>query len=198
MSAAVENGVDWLQLRERDLEAREWLAWARELAARAMPRASVIVNRRVDIALVLGAGGVHLGFDAMTPQDAAGLLPHGSEIGVSTHAPEEVRRAREAGASYAHLAPIWSPISKPPERPAMGASGLGAACAQGIPVLAQGGLTPERCGEALAAGAAGIAVTGDILLADDPGAAAARLRAALDQAARDQASLDQAARDATS
>ena len=174
-------GVDRVQLRDRSLEGVAWLAWARELQ-QAAEGAELIVNRRIDVALAIGAAGVHLGFDALAPEDARALLPPGAPVGVSCHAAEEVERAARAGATYAHLAPIWDPLSKPAERPALGAGALREASRFGIPVLAQGGLTPERCREAIAAGGAGVAVTGDVLLADDPGDAAARLRDALDRA----------------
>lgn len=177
--AAVAAGVDWVQLRERELEGADWLAWARTLQD-AAAGARVIVNRRLDVALVIGADGVHLGFDAMSPVDAANLLPPGAGIGVSCHAPDEVRAARDGGATHAHLAPVWPPLSKRAERPALGVEAVRAASAHGLPVLAQGGVQAARCRELLDAGAAGIAVTGDILLARDPGQAAAKLRAALD------------------
>lgn len=187
VEAAVEAGVDWLQIRDRELEGRDLLAWADELAtagrraARGTDRPlKVIVNRRIDVALAIGADGVHLGFDALAPEEARQLLPRGAWIGVSCHTTHEVRAAREAGASYAHLAPVWDPLSKPSERPALGVEGIREACRHGLPVLAQGGVTAERCPELRAAGAAGVAVTGCILQADDPGAATAALRAALD------------------
>ncbi len=134
------------------------------------------------MALAIGADGVHLGFDALPPAEAAALLAPGAIVGVSAHTPAEVEAAGRAGAGYAHLAPVWSPLSKPPERAPLGLEGLRAGCGHGIPVLAQGGLTAARCAEALAAGAAGVAVTGHVLQADDPGLAAAALRAALDAA----------------
>jgi thiamine-phosphate pyrophosphorylase len=144
----------------------------------------VLVNRRVDVALAIGADGVHLGFDALSPNAAASLLeslaPSGAEIGISAHTSEEVKAAAETAATYAHLAPIWTPLSKPATRRALGVEALAAASRTGLPVFAQGGITPERCAAALAAGAVGVAVTGDILLARDPGRAAAALRAALD------------------
>lgn len=176
---AVAAGVDRVQLRDRELSGAAYLAWARDIVTAAQG-ATIIVNRRIDLALALGAHGVHLGFDALSAPEAAALLPAGSEVGVSAHDPDEVQAARDAGATYAHLAPIWDPISKARQRSALGIEALRAACAHGLPVLAQGGVTAGRCREALAAGAAGIAVTGDILLADEPGAAAAALREALD------------------
>ena len=180
MRQAVAAGVDWVQLRDRALSGAAYLAWARDVVS-AAHGAKIIVNRRIDVALALGADGIHLGFDALPPSEALALLPPGSPIGVSAHTPGEVRTARDAGATYAHLAPVWNPISKASQREPLGLEGLRAACAQGLPVLAQGGVTAARCAAALAAGAAGIAVTGDILLADAPGAAAAALRAALDE-----------------
>lgn len=180
ITAVVEAGVDWVQLRDRALEGADWLSWAKEIAAAARG-AEILVNRRIDVALAIAAQGVHLGFDAVSPAEAAGLLPDGCRIGVSAHSPADVRDAQAAGASYAHLAPVWDPLSKRPERPPLGAGVLAEACESGFPVLAQGGVSAGRCTEALEAGAAGVAVTGDLLLADDPVAAARALRAALDR-----------------
>ena len=172
-------GVDWVQIRDRSLGGDAWLAWAQQIATAARG-AEILVNRRVDVALSIAAHGVHLGFDALAPGEAARLLAPDSRVGVSAHSVEEVQAARDAGASYAHLAPVWDPISKRPERPALGAETLAEACATGLPVLAQGGVTPDRCRDAIAAGAAGVAVTGHLLLAEDPVAATCALRAALD------------------
>jgi len=187
ISAAVSAGVDWVQVRERDLEALALLDWAED-AARAARRAAattgrplkLLVNRRCDVAMAIGADGVHLGFDAVDAATARELLGPDALIGVSCHSAEEVRSA--PGASYAHLAPIFDPLSKPAERAALGVEALSKATGA-IPVLAQGGITPERTAAAVAAGAAGVAVTGAILQADDAGAAAAALRAALDAGA---------------
>jgi len=185
----VRAGVDWVQIRDRTLETRALYAFAQELAQAARSAAgergvTVLVNRRVDVALAIGADGVHLGFDAMAARDAAALLGAGAAVGRSLHAASEVAPAATQGATYAHLAPVWDPKSKPATRTALGAGELARACAPGLPVLAQGGVTPGRCADALAAGAAGVAVTGAILLATDPGEAAAGLRRALDDAVR--------------
>jgi thiamine-phosphate pyrophosphorylase len=187
VAAAVRGGVDWVQVRERELEGAALLAHAEAIAEAARAgararggRARVIVNRRADVALALGADGVHLGFDAMDPAAARRLLGPDALVGVSCHAADEVRAAR--GASYAQLAPIFAPLSKRASRPPLGLAELGRA-AGGVPVLAQGGIEAERAGAAVAAGAAGVAVTGAILLADDPERAAAELRSALDAGA---------------
>ena len=181
-------GVDWIQIRERDLEAAALLRFAREIAAAAQRGADrreirLIMNRRVDVALALGLRGVHLGFDALAPGRACALLaPHGF-VGCSAHAPAEVEAAAEAGAHYAHLAPIFPPLSKPVQRPPLGPQAIETAATHGIPVLAQGGVEADHCGDLIRAGAAGVAVTGAILMHSDPGAAAAALRSALDAAA---------------
>ncbi len=190
LAEAVAGGVDWVQIRERGLGDAELLAFAaaaagaaRDAAARAGHALRVIVNRRVDVALAIGAEGVHLGFDAVDTEVARQLLGPDALLGVSCHSPEEVHAAAGAsGADYAHLAPIFPPLSKAASRPALGLGALRAA-AGARPVLAQGGVEASNAGACLEAGAAGIAVTGAVLMADDPGAAAAALRGALDSAA---------------
>ncbi len=189
VAEAVAGGVDWVQLRERVLEGAallelsEEIAVAARLGARARPgggAVQLIVNRRLDVALALGDAGVHLGFDAMAPAEARRLLGPTRLIGISAHAVTEVAAAARASASYACLAPIFLPRSKPATRPALGVGVLAEAARCGIPVLAQGGAQAANAAELVAAGAAGVAVTGAILLADDPGAAAMQLRRALD------------------
>lgn len=186
---SIAAGVDWLQIRERELDTRSLLSWSRVLisaAQRAGRRVGrevkVVVNRRLDLALALDADGVHLGFDALGVPDARALLGDRAWIGVSAHRPEEVHAARRAGASYAQLAPIYAPLSKRSTRPALGLEPLRMACKAGLPVLAQGGVEASRCAALLAAGAAGVAVTGAISMADDPQAATRALRSALDAA----------------
>jgi thiamine-phosphate diphosphorylase len=142
----------------------------------------VVVNRRVDVALAAGVGGVHLGFDAMPAAAARRLLGSGAWIGVSTHAPEEAIALDSAHVTYAHLAPIFAPLSKAPAaaRSPLGLDALSRARAAQVPVLAQGGVTAANAADCLRAGAAGVAVTGEILLAPDPAAAAKRIRDGLD------------------
>ena len=185
--AAVAAGVDLVQVRERDLGGAALAALTSVLMAAARDGArargghvAVLVNRRLDVALACGADGVHLGFDAVAPADARRLLGSARLVGVSAHHPGEVRAAAQAGASYALLAPIFAPLSKAATRPALGEGPLREAASAGIPVLAQGGAAPANVAALLRAGAAGVAVTGAILLADDPAAAASALRRALD------------------
>jgi thiamine-phosphate pyrophosphorylase len=195
--------VDWVQVRDRTLGGAALRAFverilgaAREGAAERAGGVRVLVNRRLDVALAAGADGVHLGFDALAVADARRAwreldgAPPGL-IGVAAHSPEEVVEAAAAGADYALLAPVFDPLSKPRERPALGPEALtrasqllGLGARRGFLLLAQGGIDAERAAEALRAGAGGVAVTGAVLGATHPAAAAARLRATLDRAGR--------------
>jgi thiamine-phosphate pyrophosphorylase len=200
VAAAVAAGVDRVQIRDRNLEGAALLAHAEEIdraarkaAAQRGARVEIFVNRRIDIALALGANGVQLGFDAVDPQTARRLLevdaPIGPEsqngpnvkIGISAHDPDEIRTApREV--DCAQLAPIFQPLSKPHAGPYLGIRAVEEAARYDIPVIAQGGITAANATAIAAAGAAGIAVTGAILSASDPAAATRALRAALDAA----------------
>ncbi len=193
--ALFRAGVDWIQLRDRSLGANALLRLvgalveARDLAGRsAADPYRVIVNRRIDIVISAAADGAHLGFDALAPTTAARLLPKNALIGVSLHSVQEVEslaeNARDHGQAYArlyaHLAPIWDPLSKAVSRPALGLDELARACALGPRILAQGGLDPARAAQVIEAGAAGIAVTGILAGSGNPILAAGQLRDALD------------------
>ena len=185
VAEAADAGVDWIQLRERELVGQEWLEWAlkiTESARQIRPEIEIIVNRRLDVALAVQASGIHLGFDSVSPSIARHVLGSQGRIGVSIHSSDEARQRGHDGADYFHLAPVFDPLSKKPERPALGLKPLQDACATGIPILAQGGITAENTGEVIGAGASGIAVTGNILASETPGKVTSRLRQALDSA----------------
>ncbi len=185
VAAAVSAGVDWVQIRERDLDGAALLehaeaiaAAARRAAAERGGRVAIIVNRRADVALALDADGIQLGLDAIDAIAARRLLGSRAQIGVSTHSADEIGKLpRES--SYAQLAPIFPPLSKPRSGPYLGAEAIAAAAHHGVPILAQGGITADNAAAMIAAGAAGVAVSGAILSAPDPIAAAQSLRAAL-------------------
>ena len=194
-----QAGVDWIQLRDRSVSSLELAQLAKALVdarnqARDLRRSDtmadaneirVLINRRVDLALCSGADGVHLGFDALTETHARSLLRDDRLLGRSFHSVEEIEShasLAEPILAYAHLAPIWDPLSKKASRPAAGIPLLEKVCAIGLPILAQGGVDPARAEEAVAAGAAGIAVTGIITGARNPLAIARQLRAGLDRA----------------
>ncbi len=185
-------GVDWIQLRDRTIEGRDFLAWALAVVEAAhdaegaqsplVTKRRVLINRRIDVAWAAGADGAHLGFDAPAPEEARRLLPEGALVGGSFHSPDEVEAAsaNPTRHDYVHLAPIWAPNSKPASRPALGPERLARACRSGIPVLAQGGIDPDRARRAIHAGAAGVAVTGAIRSDAEPEPGIRRLRKALD------------------
>jgi thiamine-phosphate pyrophosphorylase len=186
VTEAVAGGVDWVQLRERDLEGRALLELAQRVALAARRAADaagrpvrVLINRRADVALGIAADGVHLGWNALPGEAARALLGASAIVGVAAHAPEDVHAAAAAGADYATLAPVFTPLSKAAERAPLGVAAI-EKCGAALRVLAQGGLEASNAASALRAGAAGVAVTGAILAARDPRAAAAALRDALD------------------
>ena len=186
--AAFAAGLDWLQLRDRSLDARAYLEWARPL--KAVQRAAagdhptaLLINRRVDLAQSLRAEGVHLGFDAVSPFVARTLLGTEALVGASTHAPLEIDPERLAACDYVHFAPVFAPLSKASTSPPAGLNALRRACERGLPVIAQGGIEAANVADVIACGARGVAVTGAILGAEDPGQACLQLRRALDAAA---------------
>jgi thiamine-phosphate pyrophosphorylase len=148
---AAECGVDFIQLREKDLPVRELEALAR--AIRKTPETRLLINSRSDVALAAAADGVHLRSDDISPRDARRLWASKTVIGISCHSASEVERARSEGADFAVFGPVF-------EKKGVGATGLDLlrqACAFKIPVLALGGITLENAHACVEAGAAGIA-----------------------------------------
>jgi thiamine-phosphate pyrophosphorylase len=160
--ASAAAGVDWVQIREKDLSGRDLLGLARE-AVVAGGGARVIVNDRVDVALASGAAGVHLGRESLGARDVvswcrAGNAPANFMVGVSCHSLEEAREAESAGAAYIFFGPVFDTPSKRGMGEPQGVARLGEICRDvGIPVLAIGGLSEENAGDCIRAGAAGIA-----------------------------------------
>jgi thiamine-phosphate pyrophosphorylase len=156
IAAQLAAGIEMIQLRERDLAARELLSLAEAVLRLPNPGGTkLLINDRTDVALACGAAGVHLRGNSVSPSRIRAIAPEGFLIGVSCHSVDDVRRAQEEGASFAVLAPIFA-------TPGKGAPlGLGplaeAAGAVGIPVLALGGISEARIPQCVAAGAAGIA-----------------------------------------
>ncbi|MFN8545970.1 MAG: thiamine phosphate synthase [Candidatus Binatia bacterium] len=181
VTAALDAGLPAVQLREKDLSGRSLTALAERLrTVTARTGALLIVNDRVDVALAVGADGVHLGSGSLPVAIARRLVGPGPLIGVSTHAPEEVVAAAAAGADLAVFGPVWATPSKAQYGPPQGTARLASAAhAAAIAVLAIGGVTRAEVPAARAAGAAGVAVIRAILAADDPGAATRALLAAV-------------------
>ena len=184
-AAAFRAGCRWFSLREKDLPAEERRRLLGELVALGHRYAATIsVHDDVDAAIGESAGGVHLpsGGD---PAAARRRLGPGVLIGVSAHSPQEAAAQIEAGADYATLSPIFLTQSKPSYGPAVGLAALEAAARRAAgPVVALGGIDADNIAACVAAGAAAIAVMGEVMRAADPGAAVRRLLAALATASR--------------
>lgn len=179
---AARAGVDYIQLREKDLSPRELESLARDAMGAIREnsglrtenrerRTALLINSRTDIALAVGASGVHLRSNDILPEDIREIWkesrvavcgagtparqnsPRDPLIGVSCHSQAEVARAATNGATFAVFGPVF-------EKKDMEATGLGLlqeACRANIPVLALGGITLANAHSCLAAGAAGIA-----------------------------------------
>lgn len=156
---ALAAGVERIQIREKDLTARELCELTRSVLALARGRRTqVLVNDRADLALAAGAHGVHLPASSVAPETLRILLPPPLLIGVSTHSVEEVKAAEREGADFVVFGPVFATASKAGYGPPQGAEQLrDAAEAVRIPVLALGGVTEANARECLATGAAGIA-----------------------------------------
>jgi len=161
---ATRVGVDLIQIREKDLPTREFVALAQPAIDGAHgTNARIVVNDRLDVALALGAAGVHLGTQSMPPQAVRECLNRDFAsrdflVGVSCHSLDEALKAQTAGADYLLLGPVFNTPSKLPYGPPLGLATLMKVTARiTIPILALGGITVERVKPCLEAGAAGIA-----------------------------------------
>lgn len=184
VAEAVRGGARAVVLREKDLPAAERRALLAELVALgARFGATVTVHGDVDAARATGAAGVHLPRDG-DPEAARAALGRAALIGVSAHDEAEIAAAWRAGADYATLSPIFPSASKPGLGASLALEGFSAAVrTTSLPLLALSGVTPETAGDALSTGAAGLAVMGAAMRAEDPGAMIARLIEAIDRAA---------------
>jgi thiamine-phosphate pyrophosphorylase len=167
--AAVRGGVTVVQLREKDASARETLELGRALLARLRPLGvPLLVNDRVDLALALGADGVHVGQSDLPPEVARRLLGPEALVGLSITGPEDLSTLDPAVVDYAGVGPIFPTASKADATPALGLEGFARLRRQlPVPVVAIGGITPANASAVIAAGADGVSVVSAICSADN-------------------------------
>lgn len=185
LTEVIEAGVGMVQLRDRTLTDKELVAVARVFAQACRDNGALfIVNDRVDIALLSGADGVHLGQDDAQPDDVRKVTGADFIIGLSTHTPDQIDAANKTSADYIGVGPIFETPTKP-GRPAVGLDLVRyAARAAQKPFFAIGGIDSSNAASVVDAGAQSISVLRAISTAADPAAATRELVDALVRVAR--------------
>lgn len=180
VGAAVQGGVSCVQLREKQLNTRDFVALAQSLKALlSARRIPLVINDRIDVALACGADGVHLGQSDMPVQEARRLLPPEVFIGWSVETPQDVQRASQLPVDYLGVSPVFATPTKTDTSTPWGLDGLRQVrAATALPLVAIGGIHHGNAVQVLQAGADGLAVVSAICSANDPRAAAAQLRTA--------------------
>jgi len=184
VAAAVEGGVDVVQLREKGTTARHRHELGRELRDLTAADVPLLVNDRADLALAVGADGVHLGDEDLPVPAARELLGPEATIGRSVSTVPAAEAAVAAGADYLGVGAVFRTDSKDvdPDGSEVGVERVRAiADAVDAPIVAIGGITPENAADAVAAGADGVAVITAITGADDVAAATRALGEAVEQ-----------------
>ncbi len=167
----LDAGARIMQLRLKDAPGRDFLAAARAIAGLCRSRGAIlIVNDRVDIAILAGAHGVHLGQEDLPLEAARQIAGRDMLVGISTHTVEQARAAENRGADYIGFGPMY-PGGLKNIAAGMGLDNLRAIrAAVRIPIVAIGGITEARVAETLAAGADAVAIITDVVNAPDIGA----------------------------
>jgi thiamine-phosphate pyrophosphorylase len=188
LPALAMAGVDAFQVRDKSLDRDRLIGFTNHVM-NLVPAAKVIVNDRIDVAVITGADGVHLGASDLPIDEARamveraqgrGFLSHRFLLGATCRTAADVLAATVAGASYAGVGPVFATTSKSGLPDPLGVEGLGAAVVPGgVPVLAIGSISPDNAREVVAAGAHGVAVIGGIWSAPSPVEAARALVAAV-------------------
>ena len=182
---SLDGGVTMIQLREKSLDEGKFLEEAKELQALCRERhVPFIVNDNVDIAKAMDADGVHVGQDDMAALDVRAKLGPDKLIGVSAHTVEEALLAEKQGADYLGVGAVF-PTSSKSDVGEMSYETLKAICeAVSIPVVAIGGISGENVGKLAGSGICGVAVISAIYAAKDVKAAAADLKATVEEMLR--------------
>jgi thiamine-phosphate pyrophosphorylase len=180
--AFLDGGAELIQLRAKDAPSGRFLELCDAVLRAADPyRARVIVNDRVDVALIAGAGGVHVGQHDLSPSAARRLLGPGAYVGYSTHTLDQVEAAVRMPVSYIAIGPVFATRTKATGYEALGLEMVtrAARASRGVPLVAIGGITLETAPAVLRAGATGVAVITDLLHGGNPSGQVAAYRRAL-------------------
>ena len=181
-----EGGASLVQLRAKHLASGPLLELSEALVALGRSYgAEVVVNDRVDVAVLSRAAGAHVGQDDLAPSDARAQLGPDAILGVSTHDSSQFARAMQEPASYVAIGPVFGTRTKDTGYAPVGLELVRAARRLGpaVPIVAIGGITLETAPSVIDAGATAVAVIGDLLGSGDP---ASRTRAYLQTLARDR------------
>jgi thiamine-phosphate pyrophosphorylase len=176
---ALQGGATCIQLREKDASTRDFVEEAQRIKAVMAPfRASLIINDRIDVALAVGADGVHIGQQDMPCEIARKLMGPRALIGLSVETWEDVERAATLDADYLGVSPVFETPTKTDTKGHWGLEGLRRIkTATRLPLVAIGGLNTANAADVILAGADSIAVISAICAADDPYQAARELSA---------------------
>lgn len=169
---------DFLHIREKNRTARELAQWVEELS-QVIPLHRIIIHDRADVAAATGCAGVQLAWHSLPPDLALRVLRPGQRVGCSAHSLEEAETAEKMGATHLLFGHVYESGSKPGIPPRGVAALRELVRSVSVPVVAIGGITPERVGEVLETGCAGIAVLSGIFQAEHPGRAAREYRSAI-------------------
>jgi thiamine-phosphate pyrophosphorylase len=180
--ALAESGIELIQYRSKTASSRQFFEISRQLSSALAPHGvRLIVNDRPDIALLAGAGGVHVGQDDLSVEDARAICGPDRWVGISTHSLEQLAAADGTSADYIAIGPIFPTATKKNPDPVVGTELLRKARQMTKkPLVAIGGITLERAAEVYRAGADSLAVISDLICVPNPGV---RVREYLDVAA---------------
>lgn len=178
----IEGGARCIQVRAKTLASGACLDLCSGIVADARASGSLtIVNDRVDLAMLAGASGVHVGQDDLSPADVRGMFGERAIVGLSTHTVDQIERGRREPVTYLAVGPVFGTATKATGYEPVGLDLVRFAADLGLPVVAIGGITLSNVRSVLDAGAASAAVISDLLAGGDP---TSRVKAILEEIAR--------------
>ncbi|MCI9176356.1 MAG: thiamine phosphate synthase [Lachnospiraceae bacterium] len=182
IEAALKAGVDYIQLREKNISSAEYLLRAKKLREMTEKyHTKLIINDRLDLALLSGADGVHLGQEDVPVKDARKLLGAQKIIGATAKTPEQARQAMEDGADYLGSGAWFFTETKKDAVPISEETYQKILKSAPILNVAVGGINAQNCGKPLSLGAGGLAISAGILKAEDPEAETVKIRRMLER-----------------